>query len=102
MKPTGTYIKASMAGESFQAFIPNPLPPDPPVKLAEQDHDLVEKANRALGRLDGVATQLPDISLFRRSRVHNHPSRICYCMKKTWLPASRWKTFRKSATMWPL
>ena len=64
MKPTGTYVRASTAGESFQAFIPNPLPPDPPVKLAEQDHDLVEKANRALGRLDGVATQLPDISLF--------------------------------------
>ncbi len=64
MKLTGTYVKASTAGESFQAFIPNPLPPDPPVTLAAQDHDLVEKANRALGRLDGVATQLPDISLF--------------------------------------
>ena len=54
----------SAAGESFKAFVPNPLPPDPPVKLAERDHDLIEKANRALGRLDGVATQLPDISLF--------------------------------------
>jgi len=69
MKPTGTYIRASTVDESFQAFIPNPLPPDPPVKLAEQDHDLVEKANRALGRLDGVATQLPDISLFLYSYV---------------------------------
>ncbi|HUV67795.1 MAG TPA: Fic family protein [Sedimentisphaerales bacterium] len=64
MKQTGTYIKASTAGESFQAFVPHPLPPDPPLELAEQDHDLIEKANRALGRLDGVATQLPDVSLF--------------------------------------
>lgn len=64
MKPTGTYIRASTVGESFQAFIPNPLPPDPPVKLTDQDHDLVEKANRALGRLDGIATQLSDVSLF--------------------------------------
>ena len=64
MKPTGRYIRTSTAGEEFQSFIPNPLPPDPPIKLTEQDHDLIEKANRALGRLDGVATQLPDISLF--------------------------------------
>lgn len=64
MKQTGTYIKASTAGESFQAFLPHPLPPDPPLELTEQDHDLIEKANRALGRLDGVATQLPDVSLF--------------------------------------
>ncbi len=64
MKQTGTYIKASTAGESFQAFLPHPLPPDPPLELAEQDHDLIEKANRALGRLDGVAMQLPDVSLF--------------------------------------
>lgn len=64
MKPTGTYIRTSTAGESFQAFIPNSLPPDPPLQLTEIDHDLVEKANRALGRLDGIATQLPDVSLF--------------------------------------
>ncbi len=64
MKATGTYIMTSTAGESVRAFLPNPLPPDPPLRLAERDHDLVEKANRALGRLDGVATQLPDIPLF--------------------------------------
>lgn len=69
MKLTGTYIKASTASESFQAFLPHPLPPNPPLELAERDHDLIEKANRALGRLDGVATQLPDVSLFLYSYV---------------------------------
>ena len=64
MKATGTYIKASAAGESFKAFVPDPLPPDPPMKLAASDHDLLERASRALGRLDGVATLLPDVSLF--------------------------------------
>ncbi|MGC9455727.1 MAG: Fic family protein [Phycisphaerae bacterium] len=64
MKPTGTYVTASTAGESFQAFVPNPLPPYPPLHLAEHDHDLIERANRALGRLDGVTTLLPDVSLF--------------------------------------
>ena len=64
MKATGTYITTSTAGESFKAFVPNPLPPDPPIALASKDHDLIEKANRALGRLDGVTTLLPDVSLF--------------------------------------
>ena len=73
MKMTGTYVKTSTVGESFQAFAPNPLPPDPPVELVEQDHDLVEKANRALGLLDGVATQLPDVSLFLYFYVRKEP-----------------------------
>jgi Fic family protein len=64
MKATGTYVTTSTAGESVRAFVPNPLPPDPPIRLADQDHDLIEKANRALGRLDGIATLLPDVSLF--------------------------------------
>lgn len=64
MKATGTYVTTATAGESVRAFIPNPLPPDPPIQLADRDHDLIEKANRALGRLDGIATLLPDVSLF--------------------------------------
>ena len=64
MKATGTYVTTSTAGESVRAFVPNPLPPDPPLRLADQDQDLIEKANRALGRLDGITTLLPDVSLF--------------------------------------
>lgn len=64
MKPTGTYITTSTAGESVRAFVPRPLPPDPPIQLVDRDHDLIEKACRALGRLDGIATLLPDVSLF--------------------------------------
>ena len=64
MPATGKYVTVSTAGESFRAFVPNPLPPDPPVQPEQQDHDLIEKANRALGRLDGVTTLLPDVSLF--------------------------------------
>ena len=64
MKATGTYVTTSTAGESFRAFIPSPLPPDPPVVLESGDYDLLERANRALGRLDGVTSLLPDVSLF--------------------------------------
>lgn len=64
MKPTGTYVKCSTAGEAFLAFVPAPLPPEPPLALNEGDHDLMEKANRALGRLDGLTALLPDSSVF--------------------------------------
>ena len=64
MKATGTYVTTSTVGESVRAFVPSPLPPDPPLQLADRDHDLIDEANRALGRLDGIATLLPDVSLF--------------------------------------
>jgi Fic family protein len=40
------------------------LPPDPALQLSDELHDLLERANRALGRLDGLATLLPDPTLF--------------------------------------
>lgn len=48
----------------MRAFVPNPLPPEPPLKLSPDLYDLMERANRALGRLDGVSELLPDPSLF--------------------------------------
>jgi len=63
MKATGTYVTTSTAGESFKAFVPDPLPPEPPITLTGRDHDLIERATLALGRLDGVTTLLPDVSL---------------------------------------
>ncbi|HSU13011.1 Fic family protein [Longimicrobium sp.] len=50
--------------DGYSAFIPSPLPPDPPLRLTDELHDLLERANRALGRLDGLATLLPDPALF--------------------------------------
>jgi len=63
-RQTGTYIKSSTAGESFQSFIPFPLPPNPPLQFDDNMQDLIEKANRSIGRLDGLTDLLPDISLF--------------------------------------
>jgi hypothetical protein len=59
----GTYVVTSAGGENVRAFIPASLPPDPPLSLGPADFDLLEEANRALGRLDGLATVLPDTSL---------------------------------------
>src|SRR5271154_6626145 len=59
----GTYVLETFNGESFRAYVPPPLPPDPPLGL-QRLLPLLEQANQALGRLDGLASILPDPSLF--------------------------------------
>lgn len=48
----------------YSAFIPSPLPPDPPVQMDDELTRLLSDADRALGRLDGVASVLPNPNLF--------------------------------------
>lgn len=50
--------------EVFKSLIPRPLPPAPPIEFSAEFLDLMEKANLALGRLDGLARLLPDLQLF--------------------------------------
>jgi Fic family protein len=57
-------VRIGSGEDAYQAFVPAPLPPDPPLKLTAADHDLIERANRALGQLDGMTSLLPDTSLF--------------------------------------
>ncbi len=61
---TGRYETTSVGGETVRAFIPNPLPPDPPLVLQGPIQLLLEQALLSLGRLDSVSTLLPDPSLF--------------------------------------
>lgn len=58
---TGQYVKQPSA---FTAFIPAPLPPTPPIQMDSELTHLLSEADRALGRLDGVATVLPNPDLF--------------------------------------
>jgi len=60
----GTYVTTSAGGETVRAFVPPPLPPNPPLDIGPDLHDLLEKANRGLGRLDGIARLFPDPALF--------------------------------------
>lgn len=50
--------------EGYRAFVPAPLPPEPPVALDADLVRLLSDADRALGRLDGVASVLPNPDLF--------------------------------------
>ena len=59
----GSHVRVATVGEAVQAFVPPPLPPEPPVRLHELQA-LLDRANQALGRLDGISSVLPDASLF--------------------------------------
>lgn len=61
---TGRYQTNVIGGETIRAFIPELLPPQPPLELTDQRQRLLERATLALGRLDGVTLLLPDPDLF--------------------------------------
>jgi Fic family protein len=74
----GRYLVKTYDREQVLAFVPPALPPDPPVRL-DGLQLLLERANQALGRLDGVASILPDLSLFIYTYVRKEavlPSQI--------------------------
>src|SRR5919106_1157420 len=48
----------------YRAFIPAPLPPQPPIDLSGPLRELLSKADYALGRLDGAVLTLPNPDLF--------------------------------------
>jgi Fic family protein len=59
---SGRYVKQV---EGYSAFIPAPLPPDPPIKMDDPELiRLLSDADRALGRLDGSTSILPNPDLF--------------------------------------
>ena len=59
----GAFVETSTGGERVRAYLPAPLPPEPPLDL-NQFMRVYERAVAALGRLDGVTTILPSTPLF--------------------------------------
>src|SRR5271163_4839270 len=57
----GTFV-AQPSG--YRAFLPAPLPPDPPIALEGELLSLLSEADIALGRLDGVVKVIPDPEFF--------------------------------------
>ena len=66
---TGRYETLHSGDEPVRAFIPAPLPPDPPLRMDGSLQQDLEKAVLALGQLDGVSALLPDKTLFLYSYV---------------------------------
>lgn len=67
--PTGTKTPISFVGEPCFAFVPFPLPPNPPLVWNASLHRLAQQAGVAIGRLSGVTGQLPDAQLFLYSYI---------------------------------
>ncbi len=58
---SGQYVRQI---DGYRAFIPAPLPPDPPVRIRGELQSLLSEADRSLGRLDGSILTLPNSNLF--------------------------------------
>lgn len=57
----GVYVSQP---SGYRAFVPKPLPPEPPVQLEADLQRRLSDADRALGRLDGSLATLPNPNLF--------------------------------------
>lgn len=66
---TGQYTPSIAGGIPCQAFVPNALPPKPPLVIDDRLQSSINEALLALGRLDAITTLLPDAKLFLYSYV---------------------------------
>jgi Fic family protein len=65
----GRLVEVQSGPDGYAAFVPAELPPDPPLSIDAGLQDLLDAANQALGRLDGVTLLLPDPGQFLYSYI---------------------------------
>ena len=59
------HYKSNLSGEmAYKSFVPNPLPPAPPIELTEDVVGLLVKANSRLAVLENIAARIPNVKLF--------------------------------------
>ena len=65
MNTRAGHYKSNLSGEmAYKSFVPNPLPPAPPIELSEDIVSLLVKANSQLAVLESIATRIPNVELF--------------------------------------
>jgi Fic family protein len=64
----GVFRNVATGDETYRVFHPKSLPPDPPLATGGLQ-DLADRANQALGRLDGITLLLPNPDQFLYSYV---------------------------------
>ena len=69
MRSTGTYDISTTSGESVQAFVPHPLPPEQPALAPACFVEANRSAEMALARLSGVAGLVPSVDWLLYSAV---------------------------------
>jgi Fic family protein len=65
----GTLVVVQGGRDGYSAFVPAPLPPEPPLQINHATQGLLDEANQALGRLDAVTLLLPEPGQFLYSYV---------------------------------
>ena len=65
----GRVVEVQSGPDGYSAFVPAALPPDPPLQIDAGLQALLDEANQALGRLDGVTLLLPDPRQFLYSYI---------------------------------
>jgi len=58
---TGQYVTQP---QGYKTFVPNPLPPQPPIDIDGDLFSLLSQTDRMLGRLDGAIQILPNADVF--------------------------------------
>lgn len=57
--------RSNLSGDSaYKSFVPNPLPPTPPLNMDSALLELLIDSSRRLAELDGVANRIPNMNLF--------------------------------------
>jgi Fic family protein len=65
----GRMVAVDSGPDGYSAFVPTPLPPAPRLRIDSRLQALLDEANQALGRLDGVTLLLPDPGQFLYSYI---------------------------------
>lgn len=69
LRKTGEFVSYGSHTGSVRAFVPYPLPPNPPLNLGGALIEQMERANQSLGRLDSLARLLPNANLLVYSYI---------------------------------
>ena len=65
MKTRAGYFRENLSGElAYRSFVPQALPPDPPIVLTVEGVELLVAAHRQLALLEGLAARIPNMELF--------------------------------------
>ena len=60
----GEYRRCMSGEAAYTAFIPAPLPPEPPLSAEGEMTGLLLEANRRVAALEGIAARIPNVPLF--------------------------------------
>jgi Fic family protein len=71
-RKSGEYVTQAVTGESYRAYLPASLPPDPPLALDTGLLQHMDQANRALGRLDGISRVWPNSAHFLNQLLYQY------------------------------